>query len=214
MKRFRIFIAMMLLGMTSIGVYMLSNWANDVPTVVVSEVSAAPLEKIKTLDEGKTMPVLDLGDCPFQVNETCYTCASPEAFAVDSAAECAKCPNRKAIYTGGQEIEAWACALLTCPDTHPIYAEQGNCFSCDETRAIDFFPENGDIGANKCPNRILNDSALVLKQCPSSHPLIDPLGGCYACDEIQDVYTTSENCVDCANRSFEPMSHVGRCYIK
>ena len=205
MKQIRVFTALVLLGGVSLGSCYLSDWANDVPHVV-SEKSEIQLGD-------NTYQSQNLGDCPFQVDGVCYTCQSPEAFAVANEAECAKCSNRQAVYTGGAEIESWACALLTCPQTHPIYAEQGNCFTCDETRAINYFPENGDTGANLCPNRVLNAGALALKQCPVSHLLVDPLGGCYTCDEMQDVYTTSENCADCSNRSFEPINSVGRCYL-
>lgn len=209
MKQVRFFLATMLLAGVGSVAFMVSDWTKDTPGTIVSEVSAASLNENTNVLFQK-----ELGDCPFYVDGKCYTCDAPEAFSVDSAEECAKCPNRKAIYTGGAEIESWACASLTCPQSHPINAEWGNCFSCDETRAIDYFPENGDTGANACPNRVLNEGALALKQCPSSHPLIDPLGGCYKCDEIQDVYTSPENCKECSNRSFEPMSHVGRCYLK
>lgn len=209
MKSFRILASLMVLTGVISGAYWVSNWSQDIPHVGVSKAIASPANKTIV-----NIQKIDLGACPFQVDGQCYTCESPEAFSVDGQSDCEKCPNRKAVYTGGAEIESWACALLTCPKSHPINAEQGNCFSCDETRAIDYFPENGDIGANLCPNRVLNDSALVLKKCPSSHPLIDPIGGCYACDETQDVYTTSENCKECSNRSFETMNEVGRCYIK
>jgi hypothetical protein len=204
-KQFRILMATVLLGSVGYGAYFMSNWTQEVPNVIVPEVSAAPLA-------GHTQPS-ELGDCPFLVDGICYTCDSPEAFAIETQEECSKCSNRKAIYTGGAEIESWACALQTCPKSHPIKAESDNCFSCDETRAIDYFPENGDSGANLCPNRVLNDSALVLKKCPSSHPLVDPLGGCYTCTEQEDVYTTSENCADCPNRSFEAGGQFGRCYL-
>ena len=206
MNQFRIFIAIVVLGSIGVGAYHLADWARDVPRVVVPEVSAASLEN-------KILQSQNVGKCPFLVDGVCYTCESPEAFPIENETECAKCPNRKAIYTGGAKIASWECSLMTCPKTHPIHAENGNCFTCDETRAINYFPEDGDTGANLCPNRVLNAGALALKQCPSSHPLIDPLGGCYACDEAQDVYTTSENCAGCANRSFEPMNQVGRCYI-
>ena len=206
MKHVRVLIAMMLLFGVSSVAYFVSGWADDVPRVVVPEVSAAPLDN-------KIPQSQNVDKCPFLVDGVCYTCESPEAFSIENEAECEKCPNRKAIYTGGAEIASWVCASLSCPKTHPIYAENGNCFACDETRAINYFPEDGDIGANLCPNRVLNAGALALKQCPSSHPLIDPLGGCYTCDDAQDVYTTAENCAGCANRSFEPMNKVGRCYI-
>lgn len=204
MKQVRILIAMIVLIGVGGGAYMVSDWAKDVPHIVVPEVSAAPLTEQSQSSE--------LGHCPFLVDGICYTCESPEAFAIEMQEDCAKCSNRTAIYTGGAEIESWACALQTCPKSHPINAENGNCFACDETRAIDYFPENGDSGANLCPNRVLNDSALVLKKCPSSHPLIDPLGGCYTCAEQEDVYTTPENCADCPNRLFEAGGQFGRCY--
>ena len=206
MKQIRVLIATMLLVGIGGGAYFLSDWSDDVPHVVAPEVSVTSLDN-------NILQSQNLGKCPFQVDSVCYTCESPEAFFIESEEECAKCPKRQAIYTGGAEIASWVCALVTCPKTHPIHAENGNCFACDETRAINYFPEDGDTGANLCPNRVLNAGALALKQCPSSHPLIDPLGGCYACDEAQDVYTTSENCAGCANRSFEPMNKVGRCYV-
>ena len=106
----------------------------------------------------------------------------------------ARCPNRT-IWPGG------LCALKECPKDAPLRRDDGICYPCDYDSPLAV--ANGEDCNRICPNRILEGSSCVLKECPEGSIRME-YGSCRTCQDFIEnsstVYPkTTEDCSRCPN---------------
>ncbi len=142
---------------------------------------------------------------PIQVGDKCYSCDEPNA--IPFLKDCQTiCPNRilSDDVIGGNLSKV--CVLSKCPSETPLRNANGECYRCDSEAAVATFK---GYCTSICPNRIETTKGIVnpkgalclLPSCPPDKPLKDRLGGCYSCDDTQEIYTDRDSCTSiCPNR--------------